>query len=520
MVVLLTLVAAAAAAVRSFQQTPVYEATASVLVRPLSATAIETGLRPDQVINMADEKQIVQSEAVAAIARRKMRVTGSPSELLQHVSAEVPDNSQIVRVHFRYVVPSTAQRGANAFAEAFLAFRKEHVNRQVTNARSSLQREIGTLAAKKARQDAITSPDSSATPEQRRNALELSDSYSKKLADLDQQLATLEQLNLSPGAVIEKAELPTSPSGPGHLLSIGISSLIGLFAGMLVAFVQNRTDTRLRGRSDLAERLDRPVLGQIPRLGRWQRRVGGLGWSRRPRSSLVIQAEPNSPAAEAYRALRTRLTRLADQLDLRSVMVVSPGPGEGKSTTAANLAVALAESGRDVLLVSADLRQPRIHEFFGLANKSGLSNLLADDPLATGRESRRPPGAMKTASELWSVAPHLWLVLSGPLPSHPSTLLDSGAMRQFLKEQRDLFDLVLFDCPPALVADSLALVSLVDGVLVVADAKQTERSAVTRLREELGQPGGKLIGSVYNRVSGGGDGFHYRYRSHSHDDYE
>jgi tyrosine-protein kinase len=509
-VALLTLIAAGAAAVRSFQQTPVYEATAAVLVRPLSATAIETGLRPDQVLNMDDERRIMQSEAVAAIARRTMRVTASPAELLEHVTADVAADSQIVRVHFRYLEAATAQRGANAFARAYLAFRKQQMTRQVTNSRSNLQRQIATVTAKKARQDEITSPDSSATPDQRRNALELSDSYSRELADLDRQLATLEQLEVTPGSVIEPAQLPTAPSGPGRLLSIGLTSLLGLVAGLLVAVVQSRTDTRLRGRDELVERLDRPVLGQIPRLGRWRRRAGWPGWSRRPSSSLVVLDEPDSPAAEAYRALRTRLTRLADQLDLKSIMVVSPGAGEGKSTTAANLAVALAESGRDVLLVSADLRRPRIHEFFGVPNKTGLSNLLTDDLAASAAEPGLPPDGQRSVSQLWSVAPHLWLIGSGPPPPHPSALLDSTAMREFLKEQRDLFDIVLLDCPPALAADSLALASLVDGVLVVADAKQTERSAVSRLHDELGQPGGKLIGSVLNRASGGDEGFYYR----------
>jgi capsular exopolysaccharide synthesis family protein len=104
------------------------------------------------------------------------------------------------------------------------------------------------------------------------------------------------------------------------------------------------------------------------------------------------------------------------------------------------------------------------------------------------------------ASELWSVAPHLWVLLSGPLPPHPSALMDSDAMRQFLKEQRDLFDFIVLDCPPALVvADTLALAPLADAVLVVADARESERDAVSRLKEELEQVGGRIIGAVLNR---------------------
>src|SRR5215211_7123982 len=488
MVAVLALVIGGLVAVRSLQQTPVYEATASVLVRPLGATSIETGRRPDQIVSMAGEQRIMQSEAVAAIAGRKLGVTATPPELLEHLSVDVPADSQILRVHFRAVDPRTAQRGADAFAQAFLAFRKEDVGRRVANSRSSLQRQIAALAAKKAGQDAIAAPDSSVTPEQRRSALELGDSYSKQQADLEQQLATLEQLNLSPGAVIEPAALPTAASRAPPV-RVGLGLVVGLVVGILAAFLWDRIDTRLRGPGELAERLGRPILGQIPRLRRRRRRG----------ASLAMVDQPESAAADAYRRLRARLTEVTGRLELTSIMVVSPGHGEGKSTTAANLAVAVAESGRGVLLVSADLRRPRIHEFFGLPNKSGLSDILLGLPETTG-ESWPTDDRRGTVPELWSATPHLWILASGPSPQHPSTLLDSTTMRQFLKEQGELFDLILLDCPPALAPDSLALASLVDGVLLVADAKQTNRSAVSAVRDELDHLGDKLIGSVLNRA--------------------
>jgi capsular exopolysaccharide synthesis family protein len=140
-----------------------------------------------------------------------------------------------------------------------------------------------------------------------------------------------------------------------------------------------------------------------------------------------------------------------------------------------------------------------VHQFFGLPNKSGLANLLTDDILP---DRRRAPVAdgWHMVAELWTVAPNLWVVLSGPLPPHPSALMDSDAMRQFLKLQRDLFDFIILDCPPALiVADALALAPLVDAVLVVADAKESDRDAVTRMRDEVEQVGGRIIGAVLNR---------------------
>jgi succinoglycan biosynthesis transport protein ExoP len=497
MVAVLALVVGGLVAVRSLQQTPVYEATASVLVRPLGATSIETGRRPDQIVSMAGEQRIMQSEAVAAIAGRKLGVTATPPELLEHLSVDVPADSQILRVHFRAVDPRTAQRGADAFAQAFLAFRKEDVGRRVANSRSSLQRQIAALAAKKAGQDAIAAPDSSVTPEQRRSALELGDSYSKQQADLEQQLATLGQLNLSPGAVIEPAALPTAASR-ARPVRVGLGLVVGLVVGILAAFLWDRIDTRLRGPGELAERLGRPILGQIPRLRRRRRRG----------ASLAMVDQPESAAADAYRRLRARLTEVAGRLELTSIMVVSPGHGEGKSTTAANLAVAVAESGRGVLLVSADLRRPRIHELFGLPNKSGLSDILLDGLPETTGESWPTDDRRGTVPELWSATPHLWILASGPSPQHPSTLLDSTTMRQFLKEQGELFDLILLDCPPALAPDSLALASLVDGVLLVADAKQTNRSAVSAVRDELDHLGDKLIGSVLNRAPRGRQRFY------------
>jgi capsular exopolysaccharide synthesis family protein len=489
MVAGLALVVGGLVAVRSLQQTPVYEATASVLVRPLGATSIETGRRPDQVVSMAGEQRIMQSEAVAAIAGRKLGVTATPPELLEHVSVDVPADSQILRVHFRSADPRTAERGADAFAQAYLAFKKEDVGRRVTNSRAGLQRQIATLAGKKAEQDAIAAPDSSATPDQRRSALELSDSYSKQQAELEQQLATLEQLNLSPGTVIEPAELPTSAASRVSLVRVGLGLLLGLVVGILAAFLWDRTDTRLRGPGELTQRLGRPILGQIPKL-------------RRRRPGLAMLDQPDSAAADAYRRLRARLTEAAGRLELTSVMVVSPGPGEGKSTTAANLAVAAAESGREVLLVSADLRRPTIHELFGLPNTSGLSDILLDG-LPETVESWPTDDRRRNVLQLWSAAPHLWILTSGPSPQQPWTLLDSTTMRQLLKEQGDLFDLILLDCPPALAPDSLALASLVDGVLLVADAKQTNRSAVSTVHDELDHLGDRLIGSVLNRAPRG-----------------
>ena len=498
LIVAITLLGAAAAAAYTFRRTPVYESTASVLVRAITTNAFDPGSRVDQQLNMFNQRQLAMSEPVAALAAKSLKTTATPAQLLEHVKVDVPPNSQILRIKYQDTVPLTAQRGADAFARAYLASREADHRAQATTSQRSLRADITRFQKQAAAAEkVIADPDAdSASREAARVKLA---SANNRLDELLGRLSGFESLDFTPGTVIAAANLPSTPASPNNRLDVGIGLLVGLFLGIVLAFVRDRTDDRLRGREDLAERLDRPVLATIPPLSKRVRQQGKLRWKRRHKNSLVTLDQPNSPAAESYRTLRTRMARLAAQLDINSVMVVSAGVGEGKSTTAANLAVVLAETGKDVLLVSADLRRPRVHQFFGLSNKTGLSNLLTD---GTPPGKRKGPVAdgRQMASELWSVAPNLWVVLSGPLPPHPSALMDSDAMRQFLKEQRDLFDFIILDCPPALVvADAMALAPLADAILVVADAKESDREQVSRLKEEIEQVGGKIVGAVLNR---------------------
>jgi capsular exopolysaccharide synthesis family protein len=279
-----------------------------------------------------------------------------------------------------------------------------------------------------------------------------------------------------------------------------------LLLGLAAAFVYDRADRRLRGRDDLAELLDKPVLTLIPPLARWPRSLAGR---HRPQP-LAVRDSPTSNAAEAYRVLQSRLAFLADPLGTTSIMVTSAAPDEGKSTTAANLALALAEAERDVLLISADLRRPRIHGLFDLTDRSGLGELLSDLRL-DGRTGASAEVGARITSVLWSVSQHLWVLVSHPAPPEVIPLLGSDAMRRLLEALRPCFDFIILDCPPVLAAaDATALAPLVDSVLVVADRPSTDRQAVVRLREQLEQVGGKILGAVLNRDRSDQAGYQYQ----------
>lgn len=503
LIVAILALAGAAATIWSLQRAPSYQATTSILIRPVTSDQFGGQVRPDQLLNMTNEQQVVLSTPVAAKAVAAMHARTTPEELLERVSVDVPAKSQILAIRFSDPVPRTAQRGADEVAKAYLEVRATNVKREIKASVATLQRQIEVLGRQRQAQNVILS-DSTATSAQRQSAQAVKDTLTQQITSLGGKIADLQQLNPSPGAVIQPAVLPTTRSSPNHKIDLGIGLAIGLLAAVAAALVRDRTDLRLRGHKDLAERLDRPVLAWVPPFPRWER-SGVLGWRRRREKSLITLRQPNGPIAEAYRTLRIRLARLASQLDIKTIMVVSAGAGEGKSTTVANLAVVMAEAGQNVLIVSADLRRPRIHEFFALPNKSGLSNLLleANDALLETNGVEAPPsdgeGTLLT-SHVWSLTPNLWAIPSGPPPPHPSSLMDSNAMRQFIKRRRDLHDIILFDCPPALaVADSLALAPLVDAMLVVADAKKSSRSAVSQLGELLQQVGGTVVGSVLNR---------------------
>jgi capsular exopolysaccharide synthesis family protein len=499
LVAVAALLGLAVAVVWSVWRTPIYESTASVLVSP---TATPTGGEDSHgQLSMRDERQMVRSVAVASIITRRFRTSTTPEQLLRQVSVETSAESRVLRITFTDPVPATARTGADAFAVAYLDYRRQAVGANLRSLAANLTRDIADLTAKKQEQEAILAPDRQATTAERDAALTLREAYSSRIAELERQLRALRRVKVDPGSVLRPAAPPSRATGSLDR-NAAIGAALGLLLGMAAAIVHDRTDRRLRGRDDLAVLLDRPVLTRVPPLSRWPRRhQAGL---------LAMRDKSTSQAAEAYRVLQSRVTYLADRLGISSIMVTSAASDEGKSVTAANLALALAEAERDVLLISADLRRPRIHGLFDLTDRSGLGELLSDLRL-DGRTGASAEVGARITSVLWSVSQHLWVLVSHPAPPEVIPLLGSDAMRRLLEALRPCFDFIILDCPPVLAAaDATALTPLVDSVLVVADRPSTDRQAVVRLREQLEQVGGKILGAVLNRDRSDQAGYQYQ----------
>ncbi len=206
------------------------------------------------------------------------------------------------------------------------------------------------------------------------------------------------------------------------------------------------------------------------------------------RQKLVTLSDPRSPVAEAYRSLRTNLEFSSLDEPLRTMVVTSPAPEAGKSTTLANLAVTIAQAGKDVILVDCDLRRPSLHDIFGVSNNTGLTSMMLDDVTSA-------PPLQETG------VAGLKLLTSGPLPPNPAELLGSRRMSEFIEALREQAGMVLFDAPPVVaVTDAAILASQVDGVLLILNAGVTKRDHAQRAKVALDKVNARLVGTVLNNV--------------------
>jgi len=216
-------------------------------------------------------------------------------------------------------------------------------------------------------------------------------------------------------------------------------------------------------------------------------------------NKLITLTNPKSPISEGYRTLRTNIQFVSIDKTIKTIMVTSTGPAEGKSTTIANLTVALVQADKKVLLIDADMRKPTLHHFFRLPNRIGLTNVIAG--------SVEIESAIQTPTLL-----NMHILTSGPIPPNPAELLGSKRMEVLIKELLSKYDYVLFDAPPVIaVTDAQILSQLVDGVLLVVNSGQTHREMAVKAKGLLENVNANVIGVVLNNKETKGEGYYYYY---------
>ncbi len=369
----------------------------------------------------------------------------------------------------------------------------------VRNQIQSLDAQIDALDNLKVRSTAeITSAPRAETEEARLSQqVQAVQKMSDQLQEDHQKAKMAEAVEAGQVEIVDLADTPTKPVAAGRARKMALGLIIGLILGVGLAVVVDGMNTSIRRRDDLERILQVPGLAVIPKLmpstasrlaralpGAKSRNGNGKGTA--GAAGLVTIHDARSSGAEAYRTLRTNLIFSQAVQTLRSIIVTSAAPSEGKTTTAANLAVSFAQQGMRVLIVDCDLRRSRLHKMFGVPREPGITELV----LGQQEQEAVTRGTSVTG---------LYIIPSGVLPPNPSELLGGERMRKTLASLGEAFDLIILDTPPLLVAsDAAILATLADGVVLVVRVGVTEAEAGRHAMAQLASVGARVVGAVLN----------------------
>jgi non-specific protein-tyrosine kinase len=287
--------------------------------------------------------------------------------------------------------------------------------------------------------------------------------------------------------VIKNPAVPNGyPIAPQPMRSAMLAAVVGLMVAAGIIFLIEFLDDTIRDPQEITRRLGIPILGMI------------VSYKSSAGEALVTVRHPRSPISEAFRSLRTNLQFAGVETPIRSLLVTSPSPSDGKTTIVANLASVIAQSGRNVVIVDADLRRPRIHKMFQLSNRVGLTDQFI-------RMQDRFDGSLKSTE-----VANLHAITSGNLPPNPSELLSSRRMLEILKLLSEQFNTVIIDSPPTLlVTDAIVLAQRVDGVLLVVKPSVTKWASLRQAIEQLQRVKANLLGIVVNDINVGRSRYYY-----------
>ncbi len=542
-----TVVVGLVAGILSGLRTPMYQSTAQVFLRPNNpAEQINPQSIPGLDVNTPDryvaaQEDIVNSPDVAARAATSLPGL-TPQAIQSSISVKQSGASDVLDISARDTNATQARDIANAVAKSYIENRRlnavaglQTAAADVKSRLADLQKQIADLDARiggAATPRAGGQPSSSVALTAARDAATVQ--YQSLFAS-EQDLLVNIDLNRGEAELIALAETPTAPTSPKPKRDAALGAFGGLILAVGVVFLREKLNDKIQSRHDVAQLTGLPVLAELPR---------DPAAARAPNKLVVLEA-PNGPLAEAARTLRTSLDFLGVDRPLNRIIVTSPGPGDGKTLTAASLAVVYAQAGHSTILVSADLRHPRLASLFDSPEDGGSSRGLTDIILATadlpvdpasngsspnggahwrgravvaGRRSppdrssgfRAPAPALAVQTAGRSVVqdalsptrlPNLVLLRSGALPPNPAELLASSATEAVLAELSILADVVIIDTPPVLaVTDAAVLGGHADGVLLVTAFGNTPRGAVQRAQEVLEATGSHLLGLVLNKV--------------------
>ncbi len=486
-IIILTMVVATSAAYfYSARQAKQYAAAASLIyeknvdvANPLSEGYVDTYALDREMAAIADIIASPDMQERASVILEEDGVDDSAGYAVSS-SAQTSDSSgggaggsNVVLISAVSEDPKLASAAANAYGEAFVAWRKQRQQTQIQKAADAVEAQLGEYPqAAQATGDYLM--------------------LKQRLQDLVISKATA----TGNYRMLVPATAPTQPFAPDPLRTALLGLAVGLFGGIGLAFLLEQFDLRLRTPDEIAAELRVPILGRIPRISRKDL----------AQNTLVTLAHPDGSAAEAFRMVRTNLDFLNVDADISSLVVSSCVQGEGKSVACANLAVSMALAGKKVIVVDGDLRRPRQHQYFGLSNEVGLSTVATGQTnLAQSLQAVEVAGASpgEPAADFagWArgadARQHLYVLTSGPLPPNPGEIVSAKRFASTIERLRRESDLVIVDSPAMLpVGDASAIASSVDGLVFLVDMHLVKRPQLAQAAAQLRRLPCRLLGTV------------------------
>lgn len=495
LIILCTLLGAGSAFLVSYRATPVYSASATLLVQqaPSSSTSDLTAIRTSELLAQTYAQMLVGRPVMESVIDR-MGLQTTPGDLASRVSVNMVQDTQLIEVKVEDTDPARAAQTANTIAQVFITQNQSMQQERYADSLQSMQQQMDELTSlieeTQAQIDALGAPENTQGQAEAARLETILAGYRNTYATL---LQNYEQIRLTAAQsaddvlIFESAQVPTNPVRPRTRSNTALAAVTGAMIAVGVAFLIEYLDDTIKTPDDVQHALGLGTLGAIGKLGRGS-------------EELITVAKPLSPISEGFRVLRTNLQFSSVDRPLRTLLVTSAEPLEGKSLTVANLGVTMAQAGLRVAVVDGDLRRSRLHHLFDMHANEGLTQSLLEGSTN---------GRMQPVEQ----AENLSLLASGDTPPNPTEVLGSRRMKELLEDLTGRVDIVLIDSPPVLpVADAAVLAQGVDGVILVVEAGKTRRQTAQQAVKSLEQVDANVVGVVLNAVPARGGGYYYYYR--------
>ncbi|OQB01408.1 MAG: Tyrosine-protein kinase YwqD [Chloroflexi bacterium ADurb.Bin222] len=494
LIVACTVLAAGSAYVISSRMTPVYSATATLLVQQAPATSVAdyTALLTSERL-ASTYAEMLTARPVLEETQRRLGLSSLPDS----VSVSVVRDTQLLSLNAESTDPELAAMIANTVAEVFVDQNRQLQEERYAASLSNIEKQLQELPVKieETQRELLalgSANDSESLAERARLETALTsyrNTYSALLGSYEQmRLSAIQSSNTL--TIFDPASAPVAPVRPNKLQNTALAGVVGALLALGVVFLIEYLDDTLKNSEDVSRVLGLSTLGAIGQLGKES-------------DELITAHHPLASVSEDFRVLRTNLRFAGVDKALRTILVTSPAPSEGKTVTAANLAVVLAQSGLRVALVDADLRRPRQHHLFNIP--SGAEGVT--ESLVEGKTDGRITQPLADFD--------LRLLPAGALPPNPVEMVGSQRMRQLLEGLASEADVVVVDSPPVLsMADAAVLAQAVDGVLLAVEANKTRRGAAQDAVLSLQQIGANVLGVVLTQVPQRNSRYYYYYREY------